>query len=351
MVMGWWPAWRTGFASASTANPCRRVHYSCRVPGAPEATTAWGRSMASKYLDEERQRRLGRHEYDFDDSLVGRTVLVAGGSGGLGAAICARLMRDGAGIVLGYASDRQRAESTAAALRERHGDEVRVAEADICTDEGRQRLVAAAEAAPDFYGVVVCVGDPARVPPEDIGIAPLERALRANYTGPILLARDCAETLARRRVPGAVVLLSSMQGVAAFPGSLAYSGPKAALVHAGRILAQEYGGAANIRVNVVAPGVNEAGMALASIRSGKYDPFVADGVIPRFGRPEDVARSVGFLMAPDNYVTGQVLLVDGGLTLRRGLPGADARRPGRRVAGARPEEMPPAGPRDEGAAS
>jgi 3-oxoacyl-[acyl-carrier protein] reductase len=277
--------------------------------------------MTSKYLNEERQQRLSRHEYDFDDSLAGRTVLVAGGSGGLGAAICARLMRDGAGIILGYASDGQRAEATAVALRARYGGEARVAEADICTDAGRERLVSAAEAAPDFYGVVVCVGDPARVRPEELGLATLESALRANYSGPILLARACAEILAERRVPGAVVLLSSMQGVAAFPGSLAYSGPKAALAHAGRILAQEYGGAANIRVNVVAPGVNEAGMALASIRGGKYDPFVADGVIPRFGRPEDVARCVGFLMAPDNYVTGQVLLVDGGLTLRRGVAG------------------------------
>ena len=59
-------------------------------------------------------------------------------------------------------------------------------------------------------------------------------------------------------------------------------------------------------------------MALSSIESGKYDPFVDRGIIGRFGYPEDVARAVGFLMAPDNYVTGQVVVVDGGLTLRRG---------------------------------
>ena len=59
-------------------------------------------------------------------------------------------------------------------------------------------------------------------------------------------------------------------------------------------------------------------MALASIASGKYDPFVESGVIPRFGYPEDIARAVWFFMTPDNYVTGQTLVVDGGLTLRRG---------------------------------
>ena len=59
-------------------------------------------------------------------------------------------------------------------------------------------------------------------------------------------------------------------------------------------------------------------MALESIESGKYDRFVREGVIPRFGRPEDVARVVRLLLEPDNYLTGQVITVDGGLTLRRG---------------------------------
>ena len=67
---------------------------------------------------------------------------------------------------------------------------------------------------------------------------------------------------------------------------------------------------------MVAPGVNRAGMALESIESGKYDYFVEQGIIPRFGRAEDVARVVRLLLEPDNYLTGQVITVDGGLTLR-----------------------------------
>jgi len=273
--------------------------------------------MSSKYLDEERQARRGRQEYAFDDNLEDRTVLVAGGAGGLGTAVCARLMKAGADVVLGYARDSERAQGVKEALEQRYERGVRLLQADITTDEGRQ---AALEAIDDetLYGAVVCVGDPARVSPEALGIGTLEEALRRNYTGPILLARGCAEILAAHQTPGALVVLSSMQGVAVFSGSLAYSGPKSALVHGARILAQEYGGASNIRVNVVAPGVTESGMALASISSGKYDPFVDSGVIPRFGYPEDVARAVWFLMAPDNYVTGQTLVVDGGLTLRRG---------------------------------
>jgi len=273
--------------------------------------------MSSKYVDQARIERRAQQEYDFDDRLDDRTILVAGGAGGLGAAVCARLLAGGADVVMGYAHDEERAVALKDRLEQKYGGRVRPLRADIATDAGRAAVLEEVDSA-SLYGAVVCVGDPSRVAADELDIDTLERALRLNYTGPILLARGCAEILARNDTAGALVLLSSMQGVAAFPGSLAYSGPKSALVHAARILAQEYGGARNIRVNVVAPGVTESGMALASIGSGKYDPYVDAGIIPRFGYPEDVARAVWFLMAPDSYVTGQTLLVDGGLTLRRG---------------------------------
>lgn len=86
-------------------------------------------------------------------------------------------------------------------------------------------------------------------------------------------------------------------------------------MHSAKILAQECRGGDDIRVNVICPGVNEAGMAEASIAWGKHDHYLRDGVIPRFGRAEDVARAVLFFLEPDKYTTGQVLTVDGGLTV------------------------------------
>lgn len=274
--------------------------------------------MGSKYLDDERRRRAEALEFDFDDRLDERTVLVAGGTGGLGAAVAARLMRDGADVVLGYRSDTARATEVARKLGERYEGRVETIAADVARDDGLERLVRTMDR-DGLYGAVICVGDPARVDESTAAVDELQESLAVNYTGPVLLARRCAELLRTRETSGAVVLLSSMQGVAAFPGSLAYSGPKSALVHAVRILAQEFGGGKGVRLNAVAPGVNQAGMALGSIGRGKYDEYVERGVIPRFGRPEDVARAVGFLMAPDNYVTGQTVLVDGGLTLLRGV--------------------------------
>ncbi|HEY4492632.1 MAG TPA: SDR family oxidoreductase, partial [Acidobacteriota bacterium] len=66
-------------------------------------------------------------------------------------------------------------------------------------------------------------------------------------------------------------------------------------------------------------GVNQAGMAAESIQKGKYDAFVKQNIIPRYGKAEDVGRMVLSLLDPELYMTGQTLLYDGGLTLRRDL--------------------------------
>ena len=240
--------------------------------------------------------------------LSGRVILLAGGTGGLGAATAKLLAAEGARLVIGYSENDERA----ARLREACGEQTILCRADIRAAEGRQTLL---DAAPELYGLVSFVGDPARGAEEET----LRRSTEINFLAPALLARQAAERMRAAGTPGAIVLLASMQAVHVFENSSAYAAPKVALIHAARILAKEFGGRADIRVNVVAPGVTTAGMAEASVRSGKYDRFLDRGVIPRFGRAEDVARTVRFLLEPDNYITGQVLTVDGGLTLRRDL--------------------------------
>ena len=238
------------------------------------------------------------------DSLKGKQIIVAGGSGGLGSATTALLAAEGADLIVSYRANRERAGQLAGIAR--------VIEADITAAEDRRRLLGAA---PQLYGLVVFAGDPARVSDP----AQLERALdlshRVNYLGPLLLAREASELMLGRKIPGAIILLSTMQAVALFPGSTAYAGAKAALVQGARILAKELRGPSGIRVNVIAPGVMAAGMAQASIASGKYNRFLEERIIARFGRTEDVARAVRFFLEPDNYITGQVLSVDGGITL------------------------------------
>lgn len=234
------------------------------------------------------------------DALAGKRIVLAGGAGGLGRVTAERLAAEGAELVVSFRT--RKPESSPGTL----------VQAELETAGDRARLL---DAAPGLYGLVVFTGVPARAATPD----QLEQAMRdsfeSNYLGPILLAREAADRMRADGTPGAIVLFSTMQAGALFPGSTAYAGAKASLAHAARILAKELRGPANIRVNVVSPGVTAAGMAEASIASGKYDRFLKDGMVPRFGRAADIARAVRFFLEPDNYVTGQVLTVDGGLTL------------------------------------
>ena len=238
------------------------------------------------------------------DLLKGREVLLAGGSGGIGSVIAEQLLAEGARLVISYRANRDRAA--------RWEGVAKVIQADLADSADRTRLV---DAAPHLYGLVVFTGDPARVPDPSQVEPAMHRSHAINYLGPILLAREAAQRMQASAIAGAIILISTMQANALFPGSTVYAAQKAALQHAALILAKESRGPANIRVNVVSPGIIAAGMAEASIASGRYDRFIQDGAIPRFGRAIDVARAVRLFLEPDNYVTGQVLCVDGGITL------------------------------------
>jgi NAD(P)-dependent dehydrogenase (short-subunit alcohol dehydrogenase family) len=242
-------------------------------------------------------------------------VILAGGSGGIGSAVAELVAARGGIPVIGFLQNASRAEERAGSLRKRYGVDVPTVEGDVLDDEVRTRLLDAAQSRGELYGLVPLLGAPARIPIESATADDMTRSNDVNFIGPVLMARDFAGRV--RGNDSSIVFVSTMQAVGVFPGSLVYASPKAALVHAGRILAREWGGGGRIRVNVVAPGVNRAGMAMASVESGKYDPFIESGVVTRFGEAADVARAIVFLLEPDNYVTGQILTVDGGLTTRK----------------------------------
>lgn len=258
-------------------------------------------------------------DLDFNTaSLDGRVVLVAGGTGGLGCATVALLARDGATVIAGYQSNRERAEALKQAVEARYNRTIHLVGGDISDPAARSHYIDTADRLGDgIYGLVCFTGDPARVKFDDVTDGDLLASFEANYVAPLLLARDAAARVRQRGTEGAIVFMSSMQAVAAFESSINYAGPKTALIQAARIMAKQWGGPGGIRVNVIAPGVNRAGMAVKSIESGKYDFFIDEKIISRFGRPADVARVVRLLIEPDNYITGQVITVDGGLTLRR----------------------------------
>jgi NAD(P)-dependent dehydrogenase (short-subunit alcohol dehydrogenase family) len=242
--------------------------------------------------------------------MKGKAIILAGGSGGLGSAAADAIARQGGVPVIGHLSNRTRADDLAINIFEKYGIRAPVVGGDILDAATRQRLLTEARNAGELYGLVPLAGNPARVPIESATEADLMNSMRVNFVGPVLLARDFAAAVGER--DASIVFVATMQAVGIFPGSTVYAAPKAALVHTARILARQW----KIRVNVVAPGVNNAGMAESSVRSGKYDTFIERQIIQRFGQPEDVARAILLFLQPDGYITGQVLAVDGGLSLR-----------------------------------
>jgi NAD(P)-dependent dehydrogenase (short-subunit alcohol dehydrogenase family) len=244
------------------------------------------------------------------ETMKGKTVILAGGSGGLGAAVADDLAARGAIPVIGCKANRDRAEALARSVFDKYGVRPPVVVGDILENSVRSELIDEAQRAGTLYGLVPLVGQPARIPIENATDQDLIDSMRENFICPTLLARDFAAALTGG--DGAIVFIATMQAIGVFPGSTVYAAPKAALIHTARILAKQW----SIRVNVVAPGVNDVGMAEQSVRSGKYNPFIEKGVIPRFGKSSDIARAIAFFLEPDNYVTGQILVVDGGLTAK-----------------------------------
>ena len=273
--------------------------------------------MAS-YMNPEQIQRYQNLEFAFPEhTLRGAAILIPGGTGGLGAALVARLLMEQAIPIVGYLSNKERARRVGLKLESLYGGKVHLVEGDIRRNPDRKKYI---EFASHFTGRIqgfACfVGDPARVNFDELQSNDLAKSFECNFIGPVLLAKEVGEHMIARKVEGSLVLLSSMQGVGLFERSLNYAVPKASLIHACRILAKQWSGKHNLRINLVAPGATVVGMAESSIRSGKYDGFIDRQDICRFSRPEDVARAVRFLLEPDSYVTGQVIVVDGGLSLK-----------------------------------
>src|SRR2546426_7616519 len=130
--------------------------------------------MPSRFLDADRARRHAEHRYDFSrKALAGRVVLLPGGAGGLGAAITALLLQDGALPVVAYRSARGRALAFQQKLQDLYGGPVTLVEADVSKPEGRQRcLDAAFDVKGEPYGLVGLPRDPARVKAPEVACPP-----------------------------------------------------------------------------------------------------------------------------------------------------------------------------------
>jgi len=220
--------------------------------------------------------------------------------------VAERFARDGARVVVNSSSSVDEGEALARSL-----PEAVYVQADVADEEGAKRLVATALERFGRLDVAVNnAGTTRRVPFQDLEGADDElwqRVLAVNLMGPWYISR--AATPALRETKGSIVNVGSVSGLIAGGSSLPYAVSKAALHHLTRTLAQAL--APDVRVNAVAPGLVDSPWT-AGWESN--EAIVARTPLGRMATPADIADAVVFL-ARAQFATGQVLAVDGGLTL------------------------------------
>jgi 3-oxoacyl-[acyl-carrier protein] reductase len=235
-------------------------------------------------------------------SLEGRTALVTGGSRGIGRAIAAELANAGAEVVIGYRSGADEAKEAASEVGGK------AVQADVSNADDATRLV---EEAGDVDILVNNAGVTrdgllARMSDEDWDVV-----IDTNLRGTFNTCRAVTRGMMRRRA-GAIVNVSSVVGLHGNPGQANYSASKAGIIGFTKALARELG-SRGVRANVVAPGYISTRLT-NELPEELKGAMLANTPLGRFGEPEDVAGVVRFLVSDEAaFVTGEVLLVDGGL--------------------------------------
>ena len=235
-------------------------------------------------------------------SLEGRTALVTGGSRGIGKAIAAELAGAGASVVLGYRSGAEEAEAIATEIG------ARAVQADVSKPEDARRLVEEGGEIDILVNNAGVTRDGllARMSDEDWDVV-----LDTNLGGVFNTCRAAARGMMKRR-GGSIVNISSIVGIHGNPGQTNYAASKAGIIGFTKALARELG-SRGVRANVVAPGY-VASRLTNELPEELQTAMLANTPLGRLGEPEDIAGAVRFLCSDEaSFVTGEVLLVDGGL--------------------------------------
>ena len=242
--------------------------------------------------------------------LEGKRVLILGGSRGIGAATVRECIREGAAVGATYHSSENE-------MRE-IGEEFKDADffcRQMDIEEEASVSSAVSGLMEELGGIDVLINSVGITCDRSIAFMDTdswERVIRTNLTGSFFAVHKVVLPMVSNR-QGVILHVSSVSGIAGAPGQVNYAASKAGLIGMTKALSRELG-AYNIRVNTVAPGYVETDMT-AKFQGDVREKIVSQIPLKRFARPEEIAKLLIFLASDSaGYITGQTIVIDGGLT-------------------------------------
>ncbi|MFH0319630.1 3-oxoacyl-[acyl-carrier-protein] reductase [Clostridium perfringens] len=245
--------------------------------------------------------------------LKDKVAIVTGGTRGIGRAIALKLADNGANIVINYRNSDKEAEELKAILEEK-GVKVLIVKCDISNFQDSKNLM---DKCKEVFGKIDILVNNAGITKDTLIMRMKEEdfdsVIDVNLKGTFNCAKHASAIMLKQRF-GKIINMTSVVGIAGNAGQVNYAASKAGVIGLTKSLAKELG-SRGITVNAVAPGFINTDMT-ASLSEKVKEEASKNIPLKRLGDPEDVANLVGFLASDAaNYITGQVINVDGGMVM------------------------------------
>ena len=238
-----------------------------------------------------------------------KLALVTGASRGIGKACAIELAKAGYDIAVNFAGNEEAANKTVEEIKAL-GVDAAAFKFDVSNQEAAAKGV---EAVLEKFGRIDILVNNAGITRDGLfmrmSAENWDAVINTNLSSAFYVSQPVVKVMMKQR-SGAIINMSSVVGVSGNAGQANYSAAKAGLIGLTKTLAKE-SGSRGIRVNAIAPGFINTDMT-KDLDTSKFTDFIP---LKRLGEPEDIAKAVKFLAADSDYITGQVLEVDGGLII------------------------------------
>lgn len=251
-----------------------------------------------------------------EQSFVGKSILITGGTRGIGRAAALRLAAEGAHVAVNYVSNVDAAKKTVSEILALGGTAVAV-QGDVSSPDDVLRMVAEARNVCGPLDMLVhSAGISIVEPASQVTWETWRKTMDVNLDGTFHVVYAMKDEMIKREY-GRIVLMSSIAGLRERENQVHYSASKAAVIAMTRCLAQAWA-KHNIRINCICPGLIDTEMA-STLSPQTQEQIIANTPMRRLGRPEEIANVIRFLLSDESsFMTGQTVVASGGRVM---LPG------------------------------